>query len=158
MNYGSKHRVEESLIPISRLIFNRYGFYPGFSNCPKNDMLEYVYSRISSDQALLSNILSQAIDRKTYLDISLASSDDAEWYNMIVRAVLYSVNGELDKFPLFFTSFKLETLKNFIRFFFREAFRIRSKCKFNGLTAVCLFKLVESYGLVDELNNLPIPQ
>lgn len=38
---------------------------------------------------------------------------------MIVRIVLYAQNGEVDQFPLFFTSFKLEHLKNLVGYFFK---------------------------------------
>ena len=38
MNYGSKYRIEDSLIAISKLIISRYG-YQVFNQCPNNKLL-----------------------------------------------------------------------------------------------------------------------
>lgn len=38
MNYGSKYRIEDSLIAISKLIINRYG-HQVFNQCPNNKLL-----------------------------------------------------------------------------------------------------------------------
>lgn len=72
---------------------------------------------------------------------------------MRVRVILYAVKGSLDSFPDFFKKIEINLVKKFVKNYFIHIFAVKYKCKFNILTAKCLFKVAKQYNFVDELSN-----
>lgn len=67
-------------------------------------------------------------------------------FNMIVRSVLFSINGSVERFGDFFKNFDVEILKKFVRYYFRGMLIKKRKPKMNSLTVRCLYEIAKKNG------------